>query len=83
MTGVERDMWRGAFDLYDWNHQMPNSQEAWTGFIRSATDFANRFDWKSCPLAYRLMEAVLFAVEDEVKLRQQAEAAQPVQLSLF
>ena len=53
------------------------------GFISSVTAFANEFDWKTCPLAHRLADAVILAVEDEVKLRMAEESMHPMQLSLF
>ena len=62
---------------------MPNTEVCWQDFISSVTAFANEFDWKNCPLAHRLADAVILAVEDEVKLRMAEESMHPMQLSLF
>ena len=83
MTDEERAIWRGAFDLYEWNKDMPDTEDAWTAFIRSLTDFANRHSWQTCPLAHRLFEAVLAAVEDGIRKRREEEAARPKQMSFF
>ena len=83
MTETEQAVWRGAYDLFEWNHSMPNTEVCWQDFISSVTAFANEFDWKNCSLAHRLADAVILAVEDEVKLRMAEESMHPMQPSLF
>ena len=83
MTPTEQQIWRGAFDLYEWNHAMPNTEQCWIDFIRSLTDYANRYDWQHCPLTHRLADAILSAVEDEVKIRMAEEAQKPKQISIW
>ena len=83
MNDKETAVWRGAYDLFEWNHSMPNTEANWRDFISSVTAFANEFDWKNCPLAHRLADAVILAVEDEVKLRMARETMTPAQLSFF
>ena len=83
MNDKEIAVWRGAYDLFEWNHSMPNTEVSWQDFISSVTAFANEFDWKNCPLAHRLADAVILAVEDEVKLRMAEESMHPAQLSFF
>ena len=69
MTETERSIWRGAFELYERHKNLPDTEEAWRVFIRALTEYANRHSWQTCPLAHRLSEAVLAAVEDEVRGR--------------
>ena len=86
MTDQEKSIWRGAYDLFDWNRDMPNTDQSWRGFITSLTAYANKYDWRECPLSHRLADAVLLAVEDEVKKRIKAEeeaARQLSQMSFF
>ena len=34
MAESDRLVWREAFDLYDWNHGLNNTEAAWIHFIR-------------------------------------------------
>lgn len=70
MTQKDREIWRGAFDLYENNHAMPNNMLSWQAFLRAVCAFADRYDWKNCPLAHFLADAVIFACEAEVKERE-------------
>ena len=90
MTAQDRDIWRGAFQLYEWNHTMPSTDANWEIFLSAVSDFATRFDWQSCPLASALAFAVIDAVEAEVRARlaeeqarQAAAARDPAQLSFL
>lgn len=87
MTATEKSIWRGAYDLFEWNREMPDTDQSWTAFITSVTDFANSFSWQDCPLARALAMAVIEAVEGEVKARRAVKEEtlrhEGVQLSLF
>ena len=73
MTDEENTMWREAYDIYDFNRNLPNSEECWLGFCSSVAKFAERHSWRTDSLAYALSFALFEAVEREVKKRMAAE----------
>ena len=83
MTSEERLIWREAFDLYDWNHELNNTEAAWINFYQTVSDFANRNDWRNSPLVKHLAFALIDAVGEETKIRLEEERRRPAQLSFL
>lgn len=83
MAESDRLVWREAFDLYDWNHGLNNTEAAWIHFYQSVSDFANRNDWRNRPLVKHLAFALIDAVGEEVKIRLEKERPGPAQLSFL
>ena len=77
MTDSDRDIWREAFVLYDSNHELPDSEDSWTYFIKQTSAFASAHE--NSPLARALALALIDAVEGEVKTR----VKPPVQTSFL
>ena len=77
MTDADREIWREAFDLYDFNHEMPDTEDAWTHFVKQTAAFASSHE--NSPLARALALALIDAVEGEVKTR----AKPPAQMSFL
>ena len=76
MTNQDRDIWRQAFVLYDNNRDMPNTMGAWNHYNQQLTDFANQNGWRNHPLTNALYNALIEAVEGEIRSRER----QPQQL---
>ena len=74
MSDMDREIWREAFDLYDSNHEIPDSEDAWVYFIRKTADFASIHE--NSPLARALALALIDAVEGEAGARKK----EPVQM---
>ncbi|MBR2601931.1 MAG: hypothetical protein IKE08_04470 [Clostridia bacterium] len=77
MTDMDRELWREAFILYDSNHEMPDSEDAWVYFVRKTAAFASAHPGSS--LARALALALIDAVEGEAKARKKP----PVQTSFL
>ena len=69
MTTQNQRIWRGAYDLYEWNHLMEGTDEDWQRFINGVTQYAYQFDWQHNPLVRALAFGILDAVQDEFKQR--------------
>ena len=82
MTNIEREIWRQAFVLYDNNREMPSTEDAWMYFIQKLADFARANDWRDYPLARALHDALIEAVEGNIKKREKEQESQPHQLSM-
>ena len=72
MTDMDRELWREAFILYDSNHEMPDSEDAWVYFVRKTAAFASAHPGSS--LARALALALIDAVEGEAKARKKPPA---------
>ena len=77
MTDMDREIWREAFVLYDSNHEMPDSEDAWVYFVRKTAALASAHPGSS--LARALALALIDAVEGEAKTRKKP----PVQTSFL
>ena len=77
MTDADREIWREAFDLYDFNHEMPDTEDAWTHFVKQTAAFASAHPGSH--LARALALALIDAVEGEAKARKKP----PVQTSFL
>ncbi|MBQ6506654.1 MAG: hypothetical protein IJI08_04925 [Clostridia bacterium] len=77
MTDMDRELWREAFILYDSNHEMPDSEDAWVYFVRKTAAFASAHPGSH--LARALALALIDAVEGEAKARKK----KPVQTSFL
>ena len=67
MTDIDREIWREAFALYDGNHDMSDSEDAWVYFVRKTAAFASAHPGSH--LARALALALIDAVEGEAKAR--------------
>ena len=83
MTDADREIWREAFSLYDNNRMIPDTSDAWQAFLRRLCSFADRYDWRNCPLAEFLAFAVLSALEADCRKRAGEAASRPSQLSFL
>ena len=81
MTEFDREVWRAAYDIYDWNHDMPNTDSNWLALNQSVVDFAEKYSWRDHPLVFALASAVLDCINEEVKRRENLGG--PVQLSFL
>ena len=77
MTDMDRELWREAFILYDSNHEMPDSEDAWVYFVRETAAYASAHPGSH--LARALALALIDAVEGEAKARKKP----PVQTSFL
>ena len=80
MTDADREIWREAFDLYDFNHEMPNTEDSWVHFLQKTAAFASSHE--NSPLARALALALIDAVEGEVKEREK-RVKPPAQMSFL
>ena len=80
MTDADREIWREAFDLYDFNHEMPDTVDAWVYFLQKTAAFASSHE--NSPLARALALALIDAVEGEAKARRKREKP-PAQMSFL
>ena len=80
MTDIDREIWREAFDLYDFNHDMPDTEDSWTHFVKQTAAFASSHE--NSPLARALALALIDAVEGEVKEREK-RVKPPAQMSFL
>ena len=75
MTDIDREIWREAFVLYDGNHDMSDSEDAWVYFVRKTVAFASAHPGSHLARALALIDAV----EGEAKARNK----EPVQTSFL
>ena len=87
MTNEDRQVWRDAYDLYDWNHLMANTEANWAAFMSALQKFAENNQWQSRPLVRALVFGVYDAIDGEIKQREaaarEAQEKQNQQLSFL
>ena len=80
MTDADREIWREAFDLYDFNHDMPVTEDSWVHFLQKTAALASSHE--NSPLARALALALIDAVEGEEKEREK-RVKPPAQMSFL